>query len=102
MSTDTPKPLPFGRKNGGHPNYEANLAKTPHQDQTAACCFCGKNTGHGRVFAYLLDVGDFAKKEDYAHLADDTNLGFYPVGSDCARKLKAAGIAIYTWEGKRV
>lgn len=86
---------PFGRRDGGHPAYEANLSSG---EPSECCCYCGRHTGNGKTFAYLLDVGDFAKYEDFAHLSDDCNLGFYPVGSECAKVLKAAGVAVYTFD----
>ncbi len=92
----------FGRANGGHPRYEANLERTPYADQTHACCYCGKFTGSASAtYAYLLSTSEFSELEYFQTVGDDCNLGFYPVGSDCAKKLKAAGVPLYDFEGKR-
>jgi len=87
---ETPKP--FGSSTGGYSNYGANLAKAEAvikngayaYDQTMCCCYCGKPCRKEKFFAYLTSGEHF---EHIVHGADGI-LGFYPLGSDCAAKLK--------------
>jgi len=95
---------PFGGENG-HPKYEENMGKAMHEGLPVSqtdCCYCGKKAVGGKIFAYLTSMGVFAQADDFAHLADDHNLGLYPVGSDCAKLLKRHGVALYRWGGERI
>lgn len=86
-------PTPFGGPNG-HPSYDANHAKWckpskryPYGCNTEdACAYCGKPCPTPKYFAALTCGGAF---EDAANVKDG-DLGFYPIGSDCASKLKKA------------
>ncbi len=88
---------PFGRENGGHPNYKRNLNATVDREPSCACAYCGRYTGQGTLFVFLTNVGDFDRYEDHPDNMD--HLGLYPVGAGCARLLKMDGISIYDWEG---
>ncbi len=52
------------------------------------CLFCGRKVrvGQGTVMAHLIDGGaNLASIEDDAE--PNSDLGFFPVGSDCAKRL---------------
>jgi hypothetical protein len=79
---------PFGRGNiNYHRNLESTGRKDPGADQTTCCVVCGRKTNNNRRYVCLTDGGEYIAKEN---LTDD-DLGFYPVGSDCAKKLQAGG-----------
>lgn len=75
-------------------------------DETTCCVLCGRNAGQGGRFVYLTNLGEYTTVEEAAQndkvveerggCPDD--LGLYPVGSDCAKKLKQAGVTIYNWQ----
>jgi len=52
----------------------------------------------------MSNVGVYITKEEYAQQERDCeargacsdDLGEYPIGSDCTKKLKAAGVPVYT------
>lgn len=97
---------PYGGPQG-HPNYEANLKKfgTRHPtegrylDECAeTCCYCGKYVKNPKTFALLEDVALFVTKEQLG----DFDLGQRPVGSECAKVLKKAGVKLYNWDFEEV
>lgn len=91
----------------GHPGYEANQKKARHNghyvDQTSCCAYCGKKAIESDLSVLLSNVGEYITKEEAdafeiecaARGGSPDDLGYYPVGSDCARKLRAAGIPVY-------
>jgi hypothetical protein len=88
---------PFGRENG-HPRYRENQERARDKrgyalDTIDCCVVCGKGTVGGSTFVLLSDVGEYITAAEHRENGD---LGEYPVGSDCARKLKAAGVPIVT------
>jgi len=97
LSLTAPESLqPFGR---GNPNYHRTQEAQRHQgmyvDQTECCCVCGKKAfGKSRQFVYLTDLSQYITKEE----CQDHDLGMYPVGSDCAKKLNKAGVPTYKVE----
>lgn len=109
METTTSYPKPFGAANGGHPNYKTNEARvTGHAKRhgvevgAEACCYCGKGVkGRPRFTVFLTAVGEMVAKDTTkateAELSAEFSdyLGHYPVGPDCAKKLKAAGVTVY-------
>lgn len=82
-------------------SYQKNVATAV--DDTCCCILCGKNAGKGGLFVYLTSGGEYSTMEEAAEYEkvieglggclDD--LGLYPVGSDCAKKLKLAGVKLY-------
>jgi len=77
--------------NGGHANYKKNLERTMYADPTQCCVYCGKSVGKGRLSVFL-------NCHNQAVAADETLpdfLGYYPIGSDCAKKAKKEGIPVY-------
>lgn len=104
MPDNTISVAPFGRPNLGHPNYRANQEAARHKGQyvceTHCCCYCGKKALNGNIFAYLTNLGEFARMEDRPALNDD--LGLYPVGSDCAKRLKKAGVTLYNAQNEKI
>jgi len=87
-------PVPFGGE-GGYPRYSENETKVAYiapgkkgygAGQTECCAYCGKLCLNPRFFAFLTCGGAFEVYED----GHDGILGFYPLGSDCARRLKKA------------
>ena len=83
----------FGQPNGGHPNYHRN---SEDRDGTLCCAYCGK-LGKNKTFVFLNWDGTPCSPDTQGDV-----LGLYPIGSDCAKKAKAAGIKIYTWDMKEV
>jgi hypothetical protein len=90
----------------GNPNYEKNLAKAGvYLDQTQCCCVCGKRA-KGGLGVYLSNVGEYITEAEFlafeieceARNACSDDLGVYPVGADCARKLRACGVPIVPCE----
>ncbi len=83
----------FGGPNG-HANYDENQGKARHAGRPVGpedcCVLCGKKALGGGIFVLLCSVGEYITE---AELAED-DLGCYPVGSDCAKKLKAAGLPV--------
>lgn len=94
----------------GHPSYRKNQEAARHNghyvDESGCCVLCGKKAIGGGLFVLLTNVGEYTTKEEMAEhekvvaarggCPDD--LGLYPVGGDCARKLKKAGVTIYNGE----
>lgn len=91
----------------GNPNYRKNQESARHQghyvDQTECCVLCGRKAIGGNTFVILSNVSEYITKEESAAFDADCaarggcsdDLGYYPVGSDCAKKLKSAGVPIY-------
>lgn len=82
---------------GGNPNYRKNQsqAKSPEGyllDESCCCVLCGKAAYTSGLSVMLSNVGLYITPEEHN---DSDDLGYYPVGSDCAKKLKAAGIPVY-------
>lgn len=98
MSNTRPNlPRPFGVGSNGHTKYEENLKKyVPYGDTTIACCYCGRHARSGTTFAFLSNMSEFIRQEE----GGDDFLGMYPVGSDCAKILKDAGVTLYDQDGK--
>lgn len=80
-------PTPFS-----HPNYRANMDRCGAFEP---CVLCGKGvkntdaprarvTGGGNAFA----AADEAASDDLG----PGDMGWFPVGPDCAKKLRAAGV----------
>lgn len=90
---------PFGGVNG-HPNYRTNQDRTG-RDPSECCVVCGKRAT-GNLYVYLSNVSEYITEAEYVAQEDACNargacsddLGMYPVGSDCAKKLRAAGIPL--------
>lgn len=96
---------PFGHGEGSHPKYRENMTKAMgttksglrfNADATLCCCYCGRYTGTGRLYVYLLSTSEFSESEHFKG-DDGDNLCMYPVGSDCAKKLKAHGVPLYRY-----
>lgn len=83
---------------GGHPDYHTNESKATHKgipvDQTGCCALCGKKALGGKTFVALTDMTEYTTKEEL----HDCDLGLYPIGSDCMKKLSKVGVTIYDWE----
>ncbi len=93
--TCPPGLAPFGRENG-HPNYKKNSNAARHNgfplDTSHCCVVCGKKAVDTLTYVMLSNVGEYITEAEYN---DSDDLGLYPVGSDCAKKLKSAGIPLY-------
>lgn len=92
----------FGIMPGGHQKYRENQDKAMgvtkdgyrfNADQTCCCAYCGRYTGSGTLFVFLTCYAEMTESELFED--DNDALGMYPVGSDCAKKLKATGVPIY-------
>lgn len=91
-------------------NYRKNQEAARHNghyvDETCCCVLCGKKAIGGGTFVLLTNVGEYTTKEEMAEHeklveargGSPDDLGLYPVGFDCAKKLKAAGVTIYNAE----
>lgn len=81
---------------GGNPSYHDNLNRAHHKGmalcQTDCCVLCGKKALGRKTYVLLTDMGEYTTREALT----EYDLGEYPVGSDCAKKLKAAGVTVYT------
>ena len=93
-------PAPFGGP-GGHPNYRANQEKARHHGfpvcQTECCCYCGKKAVNPKRYAFLTAMGEWTT----ADTVDDNDcLGFYPLGTACAAKLRKLGVPVYKTPAK--
>lgn len=62
-------------------------------DDGFCCVFCGKYMpdGHKGTLVLLADGGEIVTLGELTEF----DLGVFPIGSDCARKYKAAGIPLY-------
>lgn len=60
------------------------------------CYECGKDISSPRYWVELLDGGARLrlKDEQAPDESDGGYMGFYPVGSDCARKLRKRGVMV--------
>lgn len=86
----------FGHGEGAHPAYKANLGKARIKggfpaDETNCCVYCGRHTRNASLFVYLSSLGEPMAPRDDGF--DD--LGYYPIGPDCARLARAAGVAVH-------
>lgn len=61
-------------------------------DEGCCCVLCGKKAFGAPEYVLLSDTSRYVTKEELT----DNDLGMFPVGSDCAKKLKKAGIPVYT------
>jgi hypothetical protein len=82
---------------GGNPNYRKNQERAKSKgghplDASSCCVLCGKKAYESGLSVMLSNVGLYITPEEHN---DSDDLGYYPVGSDCAKKLKAAGIPVY-------
>jgi len=92
------KPTPFGGPNG-HPNYSKNSEKCVTHKYVKGqavvvepCCYCGKGiSGTPKFTVFLTSDAEIVEADE--SLPDF--LGHHPVGSDCARVLKKAGLPVY-------
>ncbi len=64
------------------PNYEKNIDR--FGDHSDTCLICGKKTNGKSKYVHLLTNGNIV-----SYGSDDIveSQGFFPVGSDCAKKL---------------
>lgn len=80
---------------GGNPAYQANQNKAQHRGlpvcQTQCCVLCGKKALSGKLYVLLSSGGEYVTREE---LTED-DLGAYPVGLDCAKTLKDAGVPVF-------
>jgi len=95
-------PQAFGTLPGGHPDYEKNQSAARHKGQyvcqTECCAYCGRKAINPRFYGFFKHGSDFTLDK-----GDDNPIdfvGYYPVGPDCARKLIAAGVPVYSTEAK--
>jgi len=97
-------PKPFGGA-GGHPSYQTNLERVGRiglgrkgygAGQTECCAFCGKLAIGASFRAFTLTGASFDARSE-----DPDAVGFYPLGSDCARRLRRI-VPVYTANGERV
>jgi hypothetical protein len=58
--------------------------RTWRRCQTECCAYCGKLAISGTHFGIFTDGGEWTTAEEMK----DHDLGYYPLGSDCARRLK--------------
>lgn len=95
-------PKAFGHADGGNPNYEKNLGRAK-SDQTDCCSFCGKAAGFPVKFWGYHEYGsDYdVAPEAPNETGEKGHIGFYPLGSDCARKLKKT-VPVYGPNFKRL
>jgi hypothetical protein len=98
--TTPSEPVPFGGENG-HPRYQVNekaaFLKTNGCCET--CMFCGKVVKKARFLGFTAYGGTF---DDAANHEDENGIvGFHPLGSDCARKLKKK-IPVYDSSYERI
>jgi len=92
----------FGQP-GGHPNYRENTNKVydgHYVDMSDCCVYCGRYAPSAKTFVYLTGHGDII--ENPGDAAGNDDLGFYPVGSDCAKRALKAGLPVYDAENQRV
>jgi len=80
-ATTTTRPRPFG---GSHAGYEKNLARGGSEDQ--CCMLCGKLTPNPKFWGYSIDGGEFDLEDPRGGYKG--HVMFYPLGSECARKIK--------------
>lgn len=78
----------FGEK-GGHPDYKVNSQKSDAQGETW-CVYCGHTLGEDDSFAVFLDCAGNECRPD-----DPNKDDYYSLGSDCAKKAKAAGWVVF-------
>ena len=72
--------------------YQENQRKAARNraaDTTDCCVVCGRMANS--EFVVLSDGGEYITPEEYR----DTDLGYYPVGPDCARKLRKEGVPTF-------
>lgn len=87
----------FGRP-GGHPDYFENLSRAKDPEPSACCVYCGRYVKAPSVFVFLnienepVDAEEGQKAPEW--------MGLYPIGPDCAKKAKAAGVQLYDSECK--
>lgn len=75
-----------------HPDYHKNQGKC---GQHLPCVLCGKAIlRNSSIHARVLDGGArFATEEEAKSVAEYSgDMGWYPVGPECARKLRSAGV----------
>jgi len=93
-------PKPFGQSPGGHPRFKENEAACPPYKivkgvakDVQPCCYCGRPMLRITHSVYMTDGAEFVDPQTVEH--GDGLVGYYGVGSDCARKLKAQGVKVY-------
>jgi hypothetical protein len=64
------------------PNYEKNLER--FGDHSDTCLICGKRTNGKSKYIHLLTNGNIVS---YGGDDIEESQGFFPIGSDCAKKL---------------
>lgn len=60
------------------------------------CCLCGRGVNRTKPFLEAVVVeGNLAFGDENSDPADAGYMGYYPVGSNCARVLRRAGVPLY-------
>lgn len=97
MGAETAKPTPFSGS-----RYDENEARC--ESPATPCALCGRAVKQPwPASVHVVDGGaSFATREQVEgkapiELAGD--MGGFPVGLDCARRLRAAGVYVVTGEG---
>ena len=79
------------------PNYSRNSERC--KGEQIPCAWCGKPCGEPWTFAVRVIQGGAAFANRDAPPDDGPGeMGCFPVGPDCARKLRAAGVDVWKWE----
>lgn len=72
-------------------------------DETNCCIICGRDTSNQKNYYYTLGDGCplMASHVEDAHIVEDSAgfMGQYPIGSECAKKIIAAGYKDYVHKG---
>ena len=91
FSIDTPEAVrPFSKK------WRTNVDKASHNgyplDEGHCCVLCGRKALNATSFVLIADCGNYVTKDE----VQEYDLGMFPVGSDCLKAFKKAGIPTYT------
>lgn len=80
-------------------NYDRNVER--HGYSVDCCIICGKPVGEKGWQVHLGDGGLCALTEEEAQQATSGEMGYFPIGRNCARKhLTKEQIAMYVQKGE--
>lgn len=81
--------------------YGKNSERCEYKDESP-CCLCGKSTkDDGSLYVHVTDGGSrFATKEEHesGESLGGGDMGCFPVGASCAKKLRKAGVYVFKME----
>jgi hypothetical protein len=66
-------------------------------DTKPECNVCHKPVGRNPLYAHLIDGGTRYAKPGEVEPNPNADVGWHPIGSECAKRLRLAGVELVKW-----